>query len=368
MKVVRSTKCALKFSTLQKKLQLRRILQEYGRVVNVFIGLFWQETPTKNALLANVVNQPTTWLSSRLKKVAAREAIDLILSVKNKEEEAQRQYKPKHSGRSMHLSSTIADLQLPKNATAFDHWLHLSSIGDKLILDLPIKLHRHFHKLAATGQRLESYIVREDSVQFCFQIETGQKKAMGFDVGLDTGINALATLSDGRKFGEDIKPLIESVKRKQHGSQKQQAARRALRQKIDEVAKEIFASTDLKTLVVEDLKKLNHLSKVKRRLTKNMRRSLGIWTYRYWLNKLQMLSEANRVSFRRAQPAYTSQRCRQCGHTERANRSAQMFLCRKCHHTDDADVNAAKNILERWASGPYGAAYKPKKLKGLPCG
>ena len=44
-------------------------------------------------------------------------------------------------------------------------------------------------------------------------------------------------------------------------------------------------------------------------------------------------------------PAYTSQRCNACGHTEGANRKAEGFRCVACGHTDHADVNAAKNIL-----------------------
>lgn len=44
-------------------------------------------------------------------------------------------------------------------------------------------------------------------------------------------------------------------------------------------------------------------------------------------------------------PAYTSQRCFVCGHTERANRKTQaVFSCVQCGHTAHADVNAANNI------------------------
>jgi len=46
-------------------------------------------------------------------------------------------------------------------------------------------------------------------------------------------------------------------------------------------------------------------------------------------------------------PAYTSQRCSECGHTEAGNRPSQaVFCCLKCGHAENADHNAAKNILE----------------------
>jgi len=99
---------------------------------------------------------------------------------------------------------------------------------------------------------------------------------------------------------------------------------------MDEVAKEVIQQPDVKMVVMEDLKKLNHKIKFRRRLSKNMRQSLGTWAYRYWLNRIQMATEDNRVSLRHVPPAYTSQRCSACGHIERRNRNGEKFLCRKC--------------------------------------
>lgn len=45
-------------------------------------------------------------------------------------------------------------------------------------------------------------------------------------------------------------------------------------------------------------------------------------------------------------PRHTSQRCAECGHTERGNRVSQAaFRCLSCGHEAHADVNAAINIL-----------------------
>ena len=45
-------------------------------------------------------------------------------------------------------------------------------------------------------------------------------------------------------------------------------------------------------------------------------------------------------------PAYTSQRCSMCGHTNKRNRKSQaIFCCKVCRYTNNADVNAAKNII-----------------------
>ncbi|WP_246062281.1 RNA-guided endonuclease InsQ/TnpB family protein [Haloactinospora alba] len=45
-------------------------------------------------------------------------------------------------------------------------------------------------------------------------------------------------------------------------------------------------------------------------------------------------------------PAYTSQTCHQCQHTDPASRESQAgFRCTRCGHSCHADVNAAMNIL-----------------------
>jgi IS605 OrfB family transposase len=43
-------------------------------------------------------------------------------------------------------------------------------------------------------------------------------------------------------------------------------------------------------------------------------------------------------------PAYTSQRCPMCGHTERANRNKKRFKCKGCGHQGHSDRGASVNI------------------------
>jgi putative transposase len=354
MKITRSSKCSLKYMTTEKADIIESILSEYSRIVNFFIELFWQKTPSKAALLKDIVNRPHTWLTARFRKVAAREAIDMIIA--SKKRFGDKAKLPMHKGTRMYVSSTIATLLPPKRAKEYDAWLHLSSIGNQIALDLPIRFHKHFHKLSQKGKRLESYIITKHYVQFSFEIETGPKKNDGDMRGVDTGIHALAALDDGKQFGH-LNSDLEAINRCQYGSKRQKQLRRALKQKICEIAKVVIKGAKL--IVVEKLKRLNHCTKRERRLSKNVRRTFSSWTYRYWLNRLEMSCEWDRVSFRTVSPQYTSQRCSSCGYTERRNRDDREFLCKRCGYACNADVNAAKNILTRFLSGPYGAGFKP---------
>ena len=132
-----------------------------------------------------------------------------------------------------------------------------------------------------------------------------------------------------------------------------------MKQRIDEVVKENFAIPEnLILIVVEKLKGIGQKTKLKRRLSKNMRRSIGTGNYRYFLDRLLQRCEENRVSFRSVYPHYSSQRCPCCGFTDRRNRKGEIFLCLSCSYRDNADINAAKNILIRFLTGPYGAGFK----------
>jgi hypothetical protein len=64
MKIIRSSKCSVKFATDKKKKELQTILQEYGKVVNIFIDYFWgfKENTSKTQLLKPIVDIPETWL------------------------------------------------------------------------------------------------------------------------------------------------------------------------------------------------------------------------------------------------------------------------------------------------------------------
>ena len=359
MKVIRSTRCSVTEATRSKRLRVRQVLAEYGVVANQFIDKFWTRKWSKKELLARNIEVPQTWLSARLRKVAAREAIDMVRAAR--ERDGKWAKKPVHHGKRMHVSSTIASLSLKQEATNFDAWLHLASIGRGIRMNLPVKFHRHYHGLAndPRARRLESYILTEDTVQLAFALEVEEPRREGPEFGLDTGINTLAALSDGTRLGTDIKPMVERIKRCRHGSKGQKRARRAIHQRIAEVAKEVV-SLNPRLVVAEDLILLSHGRTTHHRVSKSMRQSLGAWTYRDWLDRLRQACELNRVQFAQVPPAYTSQRCHVCGHTERGNRKGEEFRCRACGYTDQADVNAARNLLDRF----YGLEPNPARAYG----
>lgn len=112
-------------------------------------------------------------------------------------------------------------------------------------------------------------------MQFCFEIETGPKKERKQTVGIDSGVNSLVSLSTGEQLGLEIKEQINKINRKKCGSKGQKRARKALKQMMDEVAKQLTSDDNIDCVVVEKLSNLNYKSKIKRKSSKGLRKVIG---------------------------------------------------------------------------------------------
>lgn len=352
MKITRSSVCSLKFLNKRKSDILNTIIEEYSKAVNYYITIL-SDTSLKQGQFIDTFTINSfehDWMTHRLKKNACREAVGMLVGYQTKKKSNNRVKIPRHYGKKMIITSTC--FTFGEKSAEFD-WLHLYSNGLEIV-DIPYKRHKHFNKLLSRGKLNNTITISKEKIQFSFEIETGKKKDIKTLVGVDSGINALASCTNGKQYGTDIKECINRIKRCKYGSKGQQKARRALKQRLDEVSKELVSLGDL--LVIENL--LNITKNVKRRLTKNIRRSIGSWNIRYFHNRLKMDCENKNVSYRTVAPFYTSIKCPVCGFTDRTNRSLERFKCGCCGHTANADLNAALNILERFVTGMYGSCYQ----------
>lgn len=168
-------------------------MDEYTRVVNLFINRFWEQTPILAELTKEVTEFPDSWLSARARQCAAREAIGMIVGQKEAANSAKREaVKPVHSGKKIILSSQCVKVEQGDNT--FDFWVRLSSPGNRKGILLPIKSHRQMAKFS-DWQMSSSVTIHRDYVQFSFEKETGPKKTEGENIGLDVGINTLIATS-----------------------------------------------------------------------------------------------------------------------------------------------------------------------------
>ncbi len=355
MKITRSSKTTLKFITAKKQVMLNGIMDEYSRVANMFIENFWQQSYECKDLTKGVTSIPVSWLSSRIRQCAAREALGMVNSAK---ESALAKgiipIKPIHTGQKMVLSSQC--IKIVDDVNTFDLWITLYSVGQGIKINIPLKKHRHMN-MFAEWKRSSTVIIHREYVQFSFELEVELKAIEGSLLGLDIGINYLITTSKGQFIGSDVKDLINTIKRKQQGSKAYTRAKKTLSYYLHKQVKDFFlANPALRLVVVERLKGLKQGKQSQR--SKAFRKTLSNWNYRELLDIIEMRTQENSVSFRFVNPYKTSQQCPNCSHTERGNRYGEKFCCLRCGYSDHADFVGAQNILNRFISGRYGAAFK----------
>jgi IS605 OrfB family transposase len=187
-------------------------------------------------------------------------------------------------------------------------------------------------------------------------------------IGLDLGVNNLVTSSDGLLVKGGVVKSINQWYNKQLAKYKSLAAKR----KHQTDTQRMLRLGRHRTNKIKDfLHKTSHLI-ISHCLTNNIGTIvIGYneqWKQHCTLGKrnsqnfvsipfhifVQMLEyKANRagITVIRVSEAYTSQRCSNCGIIAKKNRRSRgLYLCQTCGERLNADLNAAKNIVDRYRS------------------
>ncbi|MCX5200401.1 transposase [Streptomyces sp. NBC_00237] len=179
-------------------------------------------------------------------------------------------------------------------------------------------------------------------------------------VGVDRGIVNLATTSDGtnhqgRRLGryrrwQAHKRAELQAKRTRSATQllKKRAKKEArhathLNHKISKTVVAVAQRTG-RGIALEELRGIRDRVTVPR----DQRARLSSWPFHQLGAFIAYKCRRDGVPFIEVDPAYTSQRCPRCGHTERANRPTRdHFACRRCGLAGPADHVAGVNVRNR---------------------
>ena len=207
------------------------------------------------------------------------------------------------------------------------------------------------------------------------KIELSQIKTA---IGVDLGLNKLACLSnshivDNPRFLDQIDRKLKI--RQRRGSRKLKGSKNRAREykkmarlhqvlnnkKQDyhwKLAHQLCRQGDL--IVFENLKIKGMIKRSKPKQDENgkylkngqsakakLNRLIADASWGELKEKVKSLTEKLGLHFLEINPKNTSRQCNCCGHIRADNRDKERFLCTECGHEDDADINAAKNILEK---------------------
>ncbi|MEU7305294.1 transposase [Streptomyces sp. NPDC007206] len=219
-----------------------------------------------------------------------------------------------------------------------------------------------------SGHWFVSFLVDDGAV-------TPDRHAMpGTAVGMDRGVAAAATTSDGEFFDREfIRPgeaaryrrlqqQLARTKRGSAGRRKTIHAMGRIMSRVSDRRGDFCAKTAAylvqknALVVLEDLKTKNMSASASGTVAepgRNVAHKRGLNRAildKGWHRLELALTSAARytgTTLAKVNPAYTSQRCSACGFVTESNRESQAaFRCKAdgCAHAENADVNAAKNI------------------------
>lgn len=203
------------------------------------------------------------------------------------------------------------------------------------------------------------------SVSFSREVEPATKPNDGV-IGVDRGINYLATATDGDKAlffgGGHTKHVRAKYQRTRASLQRKKALtntrsiRRVLKRQSGKQARfmrdvnhtisrrivDFARSTGNPTIAVEDLTGIRD-----RRLRKPQRKELNQWAFYQLEQFIRYKSEALGFDVIAVDPKNTSRGCSRCGYTAKSNRKRHEFDCGACGYRVHSDLNAASNIRLR---------------------
>jgi len=362
--MIRSTTVSLKFCNTGKARQIKQLIDEYQRVVGIFVDILWEEELVPGFLPKELTNAVETWLSARVKQCAGKQASGIVRGTRSKQEkrhyvvkklEEQGEFKkarrlqavidktkmakPKIQAICPELDSRFVSFDLENNTT-FDGWICLSSIGNKTKINIPFKRTKHFNKLFNKGVLKPGVRLGKKEIALMFDIPDVEKKTSGAVLGVDIGQTTVVACSNGvvstkDKHGHDLSSITTKLCRCKKGSRGFQRAVAHRKNHINWAINQLNL-TEVKEVRLENIKNMRRGKRANRRLSH--------WVYADIFSKLDRKCLEQGVLVTRISPTYTSKRCSSCGWTRHNNRKGRLFKCGECGFVADSDLNAAKNI------------------------
>jgi len=401
--IVRSSTHHIKFANTGKMKNLRAFLAEYDRMMWWFVDYFWNTRiewvdgrvmDIKNTLLdvpSFVSTTEIPWqsdLSARAIKLVSGQAIGIVKSQTekrrkqlfklnefmelmdvNKIKDIITLLKAIHNNPLVQptktTESTYASLDsncckfIPVTPTprtkrkgklytpsvgekfnGFDGFLELKSLGKEYgVIRIPINFSRHSNKFKKSGfELLNSWNIGPNTVSSRWKKDKPEVKGTKI-IGADQGFTTCLSLSDGQStqkniHGHDLASIINGMKRKQAGSK---SFKRAQDHRTN------YINWSINQLNLDDVKelRLEKLYQMRQGTTTSI--ALSHWTYTQINSQIINRCELLGVRVVEQSATYRSQRCSDCGWTQKSNRKGKEFVCRSCGAIHDADTNGARN-------------------------
>jgi len=356
--------------------QVYGVLEGYiANLQNQFARIVWRSTLSReDKLILLALNNIKGWLRYE------KESITIYDNGEHREVEVKAWHKhlakkifkhllsknrrPRFEGIALHLDGKVAKLEPRREgkAKAFDYWLKLSTLDKGKPVLIPLKKNSYAESLE--GEFRNFYQILEENGDIKVKVVKELKKRNYVPatdtIAIDLGLNPLIATNNGdlmgRQFLDFLKKMDEKIVKRMAQVQRSgglpsrdnkyreyvRRLREFLKNEINRVLNRLINLYKPIKIIVE---KLDFRSP---ELSKRMNRLIQNFGKRYVKEKLERLHQLYGIEIVEVNPAYSSQECSSCGYVDKENRkSTQEFECKCCGNKINAQVNGAKNLLER---------------------
>ncbi|MEO8392600.1 MAG: transposase [Chloroflexota bacterium] len=263
----------------------------------------------------------------------------------------------------------------PHGAIAYDdrilnwytdkHEVSIWSVGNRL--QIPYQTGERQYELIQSRQGETDLVYRHEKfylLAVC-DIPDPDERDVDTALGIDLGVVNIATTSDGetqtsagiernRLKHQRLRTQLQSIGTKSSRRHLKKLAGKQARFQKDVnhcISKHLVSEAERtnRAIALEELTGIRSRTRVK---GKEQRAKHSNWAFAQLRAYITYKAKLAGIPLVLVNPAYTSQRCYGCGHTERANRRSQAeFLCVECGYSNHADHNASLNIAKlAWAA------------------
>lgn len=380
--IIRSSKHTTNFSNKRKLQDLDSFIKEYRRVASIIVNDVWNngykfyndekefninknllELPKyieyknfnlQTFLSARALSSLCTQLTGLLKSSTEKQRKRIYILEKMKSSNCSKKQrnllarklkqniprKPNIENLNPELSSKC--VEFIESSNHFNGFIKLSSITkNKTQILIPIKFTRHSNKFKADNfERMNSFLIKNNSIDFRWKKENTLQKEQGITVGADQGFKDIITLSNNTTtpkqdcHGHSLESIIDKLSLKKKGSK---AFGRAQSHRTNFINWSInqLNFNNIKQINIEKIWNINYKS--------NTSRKLKHWTNTTIVDKIESRCSIEGVLLKHQSSVYRSQRCSSCGIVLKQNRKGKTYTCKHCGIIIDSDYNAALN-------------------------
>lgn len=280
------------------------------------------------------------------------------------------------------FNNASIQLQLKYDFSYSDNGLSLSSLNGR-IKNIQFDAPPHIQKYQSDDWQMGGAILftKHNKVYLSQTFHKAPPdKIHGNVMGIDKGINYLATvfimsnhqkckffgggfIKHKKKHYQNLKSVLQS-KKAQKVSRKSRSLRRLLKQLSSRehnfvkntnhiISKHIINLANyhnISTIVTENLEGIRQRSKD---CGKSLRKLINGWSFYELQSFINYKAEEKGIEVVEIDPKNTSRQCSRCGYCDKKNRHKHNFICGECGYQLHSDLNAAKNIRQRYIIARY---------------